>query len=91
MTIESAWLGHQTPADSVTMRETIHHGDFYHRRDVTLYASCGDEILAYMGRTSRYRFVFTGDNEFHRQAATDLDRDGKAELGWATFEVVGRP
>jgi hypothetical protein len=91
MTTCIARPGSQPPPETVTVRETIHHGDFFRTREVTLSTGRGEEILAEMGKTSAYRFVFTRANRFQVQAAIDLERDRKCQFGWATFELVAVP
>lgn len=70
----------------VVLRETTHHGDYRHQRDVTLPRAFTGEDVARMAQECPY--VYRLSPERAEALADALDTYNRAEHGWTTWEVV---
>lgn len=70
------------------IKETIHHGDYYNVRTLTLRDATYDDFYGEVRKTCPYRPHGDSTNRFERQCWDDLVDTGKGTIGWCRYELV---
>lgn len=71
------------------IKETIHHGDYFNVRTLTLQDAEYVDFFEGVRKTCPYRPHGDSTNSFERQCWDDLVDTGKSEIGWCRYERVG--
>lgn len=76
-------------ASKLTVHETIHHGDYYHERDITIAPTWFGFVN--MLNTSPYCYGYEAeDNRYTAMSFANLLTTGKCEVGWSRFVVTNK-
>lgn len=68
------------------IKETVHHGDFFNEREVTIDTADFETFFDQVRLTCPYKS--SGANEYEQECWEDLVSTGKGSIGWCRYEVI---
>lgn len=73
-------------AKNIKIQETIHHGDYRHKRVIEVHALTMDTVAGVL-MSSPYAYTKLSRDQVDDVMA-NLQEQGAAQLGWSNFEIV---